>query len=118
MAISWTVVMVLPSSGTLTFLLLDNDPLRCQNGTLSGKTAVSLSEVEDRPTDSAASLSEELLAFDSPTGLFADGHSWYLEAVGWTRFASDVLFTKGTFGALESLAAWRSLSEHDRRGRW
>ena len=74
--------MVLPSSGTLTFLLLDNDPLRCQKGTLSGKTAVSLREVEDRATESAASLSEEWFGFDGPTGLFADGQSWYLEAVG------------------------------------
>lgn len=58
MAISCTVVMVLPSSGTLTFLRRDNDPARAQNGTLSGNTAVSLREVEDRPTERAASLSE------------------------------------------------------------
>lgn len=75
MAISWTVVMVFPSSGTLTFLRLDNEPARCQNGTLSGKTAVSLREVEERPTARAASLSEEVFVFDSPTGLFAKGQS-------------------------------------------
>lgn len=68
--------MVLDSSGTLTFLLLDIEPARCQNGTVSGRTAVSLSDVPERPTDSAASLSE-----DDPTGLLADGQSWYLEAV-------------------------------------
>ena len=68
--------MVLDSSGTLTFLLLDIEPARCQNGTVSGRTAVSLSDVPERPTDSAASLSE-----DDPTGLLADGQSLYLDAV-------------------------------------
>src|SRR5690349_19241273 len=42
MAISCTVVMVFPSSGTLTLRLLANELVRCQNGTLSGRTAVSL----------------------------------------------------------------------------
>lgn len=68
--------MVLESSGTLIFLLLDIEPARCQNGTDSGRTAVSLSDVPERLTDSAASLSE-----DSPVGLLADGQIWYLEEV-------------------------------------
>lgn len=77
MAISWTVVMVPPSSGTLTFRRLDSEPLRCQKGTLSGGTAVSLSEVGDLPIDKADSFSEEVAGFTRPTGLFdADvGHS-------------------------------------------
>lgn len=62
--------MVLDSSGTLTFLLLDIEPARCQNGTVSGRTAVSLSDVPERPTERAASLSD-----DDPTGLLADGQS-------------------------------------------
>lgn len=33
--ISWTVVIVGPSSGTLTFRLLAREPLRCQKGTVS-----------------------------------------------------------------------------------
>jgi hypothetical protein len=58
--ISWTVVMVLPSSGTLTFLLRDKDPVRCQKGKLlSGSTAVSLREVDERPAERAANLSED-----------------------------------------------------------
>jgi hypothetical protein len=56
-AISWTVVMVLPSSGTLTFLRLANALVRCQKGTLSGRAALSLSEVEERPTARAVILS-------------------------------------------------------------
>jgi hypothetical protein len=91
--ISWTVVMVLPSSGTLTFLLRDNDPVRCQKGKLlSGSTAVSLREVEERPAERAASLSEDWFGLDSPTGLFAEGQSWYLDAAGWWRVASEGLF--------------------------
>lgn len=62
--------MVLESSEILTFLLLDIEPARCQNGTDSGRTAVSLSDVPERPTDRAASLSD-----DSPAGLLADGQS-------------------------------------------
>ena len=86
MAISWTVVIVPPSSGTLTFRRLDSEPLRCQNGTLSGGMAVSLREVGERPIDSADSLSEDKLGdklgLVGPTGLFDDGNgnSWYLEA--------------------------------------
>lgn len=53
--------MVLPSSGTLTFRRLANALVRCQNGTLSGSTAVSLNEVEERPTDRAESLSNDEL---------------------------------------------------------
>ena len=75
MANSWTVVMVFPSSGTLTFLLLDSEPVRCQKGRVSGRTAVSLREVDDRPTESAASFSNEELDFDCPTGLLAKGQS-------------------------------------------
>lgn len=68
--ISCTVVIVPESSGTLTFLLLDIEPERCQNGTVSVGTAVSLSDVPERPTDRAASLSD-----GDPTGLLADGQS-------------------------------------------
>lgn len=32
------------------------------------------------------------------------------------RVASDGLFIKGKLGKSESLAAWRSFNEHDRRG--
>jgi hypothetical protein len=55
--------MVFPSSGTLTLRRLANEPERCQKGTLSGRTAVSLSEVDDRPTERAASLSKDELNF-------------------------------------------------------
>lgn len=59
MGISWTVVMVFPSSGTLTLRLLDKEPVRCQKGReLSGGRAVSLREVGERPAERAASLSE------------------------------------------------------------
>jgi hypothetical protein len=76
-AISCTVVMVvLPSSGTLTLRRLANALVRCQNGTLSGRTAVSLNEVEERPTERAAILSKEVLFFCSPTGLLEAGQSW------------------------------------------
>lgn len=64
-----------PSSGTLTLRRLANEPVRCQNGTLSGNTAVSLSEVEERPTERAASLSKDEFDFDIPTGLLDAGHS-------------------------------------------
>jgi hypothetical protein len=67
--------MVLPSSGTLTLRLLANEPVRCQNGTVSGNTAVSLSEVEERPTARAASLSKDELSFVPPTGLRDAGQS-------------------------------------------
>jgi hypothetical protein len=53
--------MVFPSSGTLTLRRLANALERCQNGTLSGNTAVSLSEVEERPTERAEILSKEEL---------------------------------------------------------
>lgn len=83
MDISCTVVIVLPSSGTLTFLLLDKDPVRCQKGRLlSGSTAVSLRDVEDRPAERAANLSEDWFGLDNPIGLFAEGQSWYLDAAG------------------------------------
>lgn len=67
--------MVLPSSGTLTFLLRDKDPARCQKGTLSGNAAVSLSEVVERATDKAASLSAALPGLVGPTGLLDGGQS-------------------------------------------
>jgi hypothetical protein len=57
--ISCTVAIVAVSSVMLTFLLLDNEPVRCQKGVLSDSTAVSLREVADRPADKAAILSEE-----------------------------------------------------------
>jgi hypothetical protein len=57
--ISCTVAIVAVSSVMLTFLLLDNEPVRCQKGVLSDRTAVSLREVADRPADKAAILSEE-----------------------------------------------------------
>jgi hypothetical protein len=53
--------MVFPSSGTLTLRRLANALVRCQNGTLSGNTAVSLNEVEERPTERAAVLSKDEL---------------------------------------------------------
>jgi hypothetical protein len=119
-AISCTVVMVFPSSGTLTFLLLDKEPVRCQKGTLSGTTAVSLSEVEERPTARAASFSVEAdVSFNpTPTGLFAAGQSWYFE--GWLRVARDGLFASEPDGRAEvSLeAVCKSFSERLRRGRW
>jgi hypothetical protein len=117
--------MVFPSSGTLTLRRRANALVRCQNGTLSGKTAVSLNEVEERPTERAAILSEEGLFLDSPTGLLDDeddeeddGQSWYRDAAGWARFASEGLFASEAFGGLGSLEDWISLSERDRRGRW
>jgi hypothetical protein len=72
MAISWTVVIVEPppSSGTLTFRRLDSEPLRCQKGTVSGGTAVSLREVGERPMDRAESFSEEPVGLTRATGLF------------------------------------------------
>jgi hypothetical protein len=81
-AASCTVVMVLPSSGTLTLRRRANPLLRCQNGTLSGSTAVSLKEVEERPTDRAASLSEVEVFLGCPTGLLEAGQSWYREVEG------------------------------------
>jgi hypothetical protein len=81
-AASCTVVMVFPSSGTLTLRRRANPLLRCQNGTLSGSTAVSLKEVEERPTERAASLSEEEAFLSCPTGLLEAGQSWYREVVG------------------------------------
>lgn len=76
MAISWTVVIVLPNSGTLTFRRLDSEPLRCQNGRFSRGTAVSLSEVGDRPIDRADNLSSDADEADGlimPTGLLDGG---------------------------------------------
>lgn len=69
-SISCTVVIVPESSGTLTLRLLDIEPERCQKGSVSVGTAVSLSDVAERPADKAASLSE-----GDPTGLLAVGHS-------------------------------------------
>lgn len=74
---------MLPSSGTLIFRLLDRELLRCQKGTGSGKTAVSLSEVEERPIDRANCLSDDAVEVKggllSPTGLGllvgGEGHS-------------------------------------------
>lgn len=65
MATSWTVVMVLPSSGTLTFRRLDSEPLRCQKGRDSGGKAVSLREVGERPMDRAVSLSEDRFVLEA-----------------------------------------------------
>ena len=118
MAISWTVVIVLLSSGTLTFRLLESEPLRCQKGTLSGWAAVSLNEVEERTTARAESLSEEWLGRMRPTGLLdiCDGQSWNLvELVCDAR-----LMMEGDDGtrSLGSLPAWRFFSDLDRRGRW
>lgn len=74
--ISWTVVMVVPSSGTLTLRLLEREPVRCQKGRLfSDRTAVSLREVGERPAARAVTLSEEeWLDFDECPGLFAESH--------------------------------------------
>lgn len=118
MAVSCTVVIVLPSSGTLTFRLLESEPLRCQKGTVSDWTAVSLNEVEERPTERAESLSEDSLGRASPTGLFdvCEGQSWYLVAL-----VCDCRLTmEGDEGmrSLGSLEAWMFLSDLDRRGRW
>jgi hypothetical protein len=118
MAISCTVVMVLLSSGTLTFRLRESEPLRCQKGTLSGWAALSLIDVEERVTARAESLSEEWLGRTSPTGLFdiADGQSWYfVELVCDCRLAME---GEDGMRSLESLVAWRFLSDLDRRGRW
>jgi hypothetical protein len=83
-AISWTVVIVLPSSGTLTLRRLDSDPLRCQKGMLSGGTEVSLSEVGDRPIDRADSFSADATGLIRAGGLLeddrGDGQSWYFDA--------------------------------------
>lgn len=76
MDISCTVVMVFPSSGTLTLRRLANALVRCQKGTLSGRTAVSLSEVDERPTERAAILSAEAVFLGTPTGLLDAGQSW------------------------------------------
>jgi hypothetical protein len=91
--------MVLAISGTLTFLLLDIEPARCQNGTVSGRAAVSLSDVPERLTDRAASLSDE-----DPTGLFDEGQSWYLETA-WGRFVVEGLLIRGALGTFVSLVA-------------
>lgn len=83
MAVSWTVVMVLPSSGTLTFRRLDSEPLRCQNGTLSEGTEVSLKEVGDRPIDRADNFSAEATGLMDAVwfldGDDDDGQSWYFD---------------------------------------
>jgi hypothetical protein len=120
MAISCTVVIVPPSSGTLTFRRLDSEPLRCQKGTLSAGTAVSLSEVGERPIDRADSLSEDNVGLTSPTGLLDDGtgHNWYLDEPDNCRLTREGLFSEGpTMVSFESLDAWRFLSDLDRRGR-
>jgi hypothetical protein len=114
------VVMVLPSSGTLTLRRRANALLRCQNGTLSGSTAVSLSEVEERPTERAEILSKEELFLGCPTGLLEEGQSWYREVAGCcVRFANEGLLARDPGGErMVSLVAWISLNERDRRGRW
>lgn len=82
--ISWTVVMVLPSSGTLTLRLRDREPVRCQKGRLfSERRAVSLSEVGERPAARAVTLSAEWLVFEPRAGLFAESQSWYLDGACW-----------------------------------
>jgi hypothetical protein len=82
--ISWTVVMVVPSSGTLTLRLLDKEPVRCQKGRLfSERTAVSLREVGERPAARAATLSAEWVDFEASPGLFAESQRWYLDGAGW-----------------------------------
>jgi len=86
MAVSWTVVIVLPSSGTLTFRRLDSEPLRCQKGTLSGGTEVSLREVGDRPIDRADSFSAEATGLIIASGALdgdVDGQSWYFDTPDW-----------------------------------
>ena len=112
MHISCTVVIVAVSSVMLTFLLLDNEPVRCQKGVLSDNTAVSLREVADRPADRAAILSEGF-----PMGLLAEGQSWYLGVVDCVRLEKEGLLGKGGFVSL-SLAAWRSFNDMVRRGNW
>lgn len=71
--------MVLESSGTLTFLRLDKEPPLCQNGTTSFATAVSLSEVVERPADKAMDLSEASIGCARINGLVGllvvEGHS-------------------------------------------
>ncbi len=116
MGISCTVAMVFPSSGTLIFRLLARLVPRCQNGALSGRMAVSLSEVEDRATERAASFSDEVLGLEYPTGLFLAGQSWYFVGEDWLRFASEVLLVRMGREAVESLAAavCKSFSEVDR----
>lgn len=70
------MVIVLPNSGTLIFLRLDNEPPLCQNGMFSGLTAVSLKDVGERPMDSAIDLSDNINGLARPTGLLeADGQS-------------------------------------------
>lgn len=121
MAVSWTVVIVLPSSGTLTFRLLESEPLRCQKGTDSCWTTVSLNEVGERPIDRAVSLSEGEFVRVNPTGLLdgCEGQSWYLDAPAWDcRLTMEGLFSKERRESLESLAALRFLSDCERRGRW
>jgi hypothetical protein len=123
---SWTVVIVLPSSGTLTFLRLDNDPLRCQNGTVSWGMAVSLREVGERPMDNAVSLSEVKAKLGiSPTGLFEDGtgHNWYLEVPDCEcncrlTKENEGLFSKDASGERVSVSAWIFFSDLDRRSIW
>jgi hypothetical protein len=66
---------VFPSSGTLTLRRRASEPVRCQNGTLSGRTAVSLREVEERATERAAILSKDGLDFWCPRGLLDAGQS-------------------------------------------
>jgi hypothetical protein len=110
MADSCTVVIVLPSSGTLTLRLLDKEPLRCQKGRLSAGTAVSLSEVGERPIDKADSLSEDWLGRSSPTGLLetdeGTGHNWYLEELDCScKFTKDGLFSDEAIVSLDSLEA-------------
>jgi hypothetical protein len=104
--------MVPCSSGTLTFLLLDIEPARCQNGVASGGIAVSLSDVAERPAARAASLSVA-----APTGLLADGHNWYLE-VFCDKLVVEGLLSTGELETAESLGFCKSLSEQERRGRW
>jgi hypothetical protein len=117
-AVSCTVVMVLPSSGTLIFLLLESEPLLCQKGTVSDWTAVSLIEVDERPADSAESLSEDSQGLVNPTGLLdsCEGQSWYLVAL----VCDCKLTMEGDDGmrSLGSLAVLMFLSDLDRRGIW
>jgi hypothetical protein len=58
---------------------LDKEPLRCQNGKLSGggETAVSLSDVGERPMDRADNFSKEALGLINAGGLLivGEGHS-------------------------------------------
>ena len=105
--------MVLPSSGTLTFRRRASEPLRCQKGTVSWVTTVSLSEVGERPMDNADSLSDEKVGRDWPRGLLneAEGQNWYLEV------AAEGLFSKGEMDSIDSSeSALRFLSDLERRG--